>query len=74
MGITRRGPPESCIIARSTLQVTTSPGATNVRPAARAMIFCERVWGVSGLFNEAIANGRLTSNRMRNYHPFAFVE
>ena len=44
IGSTRRGPPESCIIARSTAQVTISPGDTDARPAARAMIFWASVW------------------------------
>ncbi len=39
IGFTRRGPLESWIIARSTLQVTISPGVTELRPAARAMSF-----------------------------------
>jgi hypothetical protein len=36
-------PPESWIIARSTAQVTISPGVTRSRPAARAMIFSANV-------------------------------
>jgi hypothetical protein len=39
IGFTRRGPLESWIMARSTLQVTISPGVTAPRSAARAMSF-----------------------------------
>jgi hypothetical protein len=35
----RRGPLESCIVARSTFQVTISPGVTELLPAARATSF-----------------------------------
>ncbi len=42
-GQMRRGPPESSNSARSTLQVTTSPGFTAALPAARAMIFSASV-------------------------------
>ena len=43
MGLMRLGPPESCIMARSTRQVTMSPGLTRASPAARAMIFSASV-------------------------------
>ena len=39
IGFSRRGPLESWNIARSTRQVTISPGVTAVRPAARAISF-----------------------------------
>src|SRR5260221_2500405 len=43
IGLRRRGPLESCTMARSTLQVTISPGVTDFLPAARATSFCASV-------------------------------
>src|SRR4051794_17810651 len=52
-GFSRRGPDESWNIARSTLQVTTSPGAAWVRPAARATSFCAIVVGAVMTLSQA---------------------
>ena len=49
IGLARRGPPESWIIARSTSQVTISPGVTRSRPQARAMIFSAKVIAIISL-------------------------
>src|SRR3954468_11506330 len=46
-GLSRRGPLESCTMARSTLQVTISPGVTLARPAARATSFWASVSAIS---------------------------
>ena len=49
MGLSRRGPEESWNIARSTWQLTISPGMTWLRPAARAMSFWARVLAGVGM-------------------------
>lgn len=48
VGLHAAGTTQSCIIARSTSQVTISPGRTRSRPEARAMIFSESVMGNCG--------------------------
>src|SRR6185503_14401281 len=61
IGFTRRGPPESCIMARSTLQVTISPGVTELRPAARATSFWARV--IMALYYLSSPNGDADDSR-----------
>src|SRR5579859_2785860 len=46
-GFRRRGPLESCTMARSTLHVTISPGVTAALAAARATSFWASVCGIS---------------------------
>ena len=49
MGLSRRGPEESWNMARSTRQLTISPGLTWSRPAARAISFWASVLAGGGM-------------------------
>src|SRR3954468_11026376 len=64
-GFRRRGALESCTIARSTLQVTISPGVTTDLPAARATSFCARAC--------ATVTGARTSALASSGYPFSWT-